>query len=180
MGSLQLKGVSLRRLKIKDAREIARLLNNKKIWDNLRDYIPYPYTEKDAIDFIKRENIEDPFTVFSIVYKAKFTGIISLKRQSDIHRISAEIGYWIGEEYWGKGITHKAIRLMTGYAFEKLGLIKIFAIVMAGNEASCKALEKAGYSREGYFRQALIKNGQICDEVRMGITPEEFNNRPIE
>lgn len=169
-----LGNVKLRKLTLKDAPIIANLLNNKKIWDNLRDYIPYPYKVFDAESFIKRENIEEPLTAFGILYRNKLAGIISLKRQVDVHRLSAEIGYWLGEEYWGSGITHKAVKLMTSYGFNELHLLKIYAVIMASNEPSKRVLEKAGYEKEGYFKKSVIKNGIICDEVRFGISKEDF------
>ena len=161
------KMTELRRLKITDASKIASLANNKKVWDNLRDYIPYPYEEKDADYFIGLTEKEDPHQTFGIINsQTELCGVIGLVLQKDIYRLSAEIGYWLGEQYWGKGISTKAVELITTYGFEQLNLERIFTGVFDFNKASMRVLEKNGYTREGIFRMAVIKNGVLCDEHR--------------
>ncbi len=104
--------VNIRHFKIEDSKRLASLISNKNIWDNLRDYIPYPYTEKDAIEYIKFCNSQNPQTYFAIEFNGELVGSIGLILQKDVYRKSAEIGYWIGEEYWGSGITSKAVKLI--------------------------------------------------------------------
>src|SRR5437763_13691048 len=96
--------IILRKLTIKDKDSLALLANNKKIWDNLRDYLPFPYTENHAADFIDLVKDENPITTFAIDYQDQLCGVISLVKQQDVYRLSAEIGYWIGESFWNKGI----------------------------------------------------------------------------
>ena len=150
-----------------DTETLSRLANNKKIWDSVRDHFPHPYTLEDAKEFIERKSDEIPAHTFAIVNKEdELCGVISLIPQEDVYRISAEIGYWIGEPYWGQGIATHAIALMTRYGFQELHLERIFAAVFDFNEASMRSLEKNGFQKEGVFRNAVIKNGQIRDEHR--------------
>jgi len=162
------KDISLRSLKAADAAPMALLANNKKIWDNVRDYLPFPYTERDGQEFIAMVKKEERPLTFAIWYKRRIAGVIGLVAQEDIYRKSAEIGYWIGEPYWGKGIATKAVELMTNYGFEHMDFLRIFAGIFEYNIGSMKVLEKNGYEKEGIFRRALIKNGQIWDEHRYG------------
>ena len=159
--------VRLRRLAIEDAAQLAKLADNKKVWDNLRDYIPFPYQESDAVGFIEMVSAEAPHQTFGIVSEdGELCGVIGLAIQKDVYRLSAEIGYWIGEPYWGQGITTQALGLITSYGFEELGLERIYTSVFDFNIASMKVLEKNGYTREGVFRNAVIKNEVVCDEHR--------------
>jgi len=94
--------VSIKAMQIQDAERLALLGNNKKIWDNLRDYIPHPYTLQDANDFIEMLSKSEPLTTFGIFYDDELVGVMGYNLQKDIYRESAEIGYWLGEAYWGK------------------------------------------------------------------------------
>ena len=158
--------VTIRTLLKKDAESLASYANNKKIWDNLRDYIPYPYHEKDAESFINLTKREHPIQNFGIEYKGELCGVIGLSVQNDVYRKSAEIGYWIGEPYWGNGIATEAIGLITTYGFDELDLIRIHAGVFEYNTASMKALEKNAYKKEAVFKKAICKNDHIYDEHR--------------
>nr|WP_255452598.1 GNAT family N-acetyltransferase [Aquimarina sp. RZ0] len=134
------------------------------MWNNVRDYFPHPYSEKDAESFIKITKSQAPKQSFAIEYKNNLCGVISLLVQKDIYHKSAEVGYWIGEPYWGHGIATKAVALITNYGFEKLNLIRIYAGVFEHNIASMKILEKNGYKKEAIFRKAIYKNSKILDE----------------
>ena len=158
--------IKIRTLKISDKTELAKLANNKKIWDNLRDYIPFPYTESDADFFINLTNKEDPKQTFGIEYKGSLSGVIGLVIQKDVYQKSAEIGYWIGEPFWGNGIATKAVELITEYGFHKLDLNRIYTGVFEYNVASMKVLEKNGFQKEGIFKNAILKNNKVFDEHR--------------
>ncbi len=134
--------IKIRPLKLSDKTELAKLANNKNIWDNLRDYIPFPYKESDAEFFIDLTNKEEPKQTFGIQYNGKLSGIIGLTIQNDVYKKSAEIGYWIGEPFWGNGIATKAVELITEYGFDKLDLNRIYTGVFEYNLASMKVLEK--------------------------------------
>ena len=158
--------ILLRPFKDSDLKSLTSLFNNKAVWDNLRDCIPFPYTESDANDFIKTCKAENPQLTFAIEYKGQFVGSIGLVKQTDIHRLSAELGYWVGEPFWGNGIAKSAVRLITQYGFSQLGLIRIYSGVFASNTASQKVLEKVGFKLEGVFENSIIKNERICSEYR--------------
>ena len=96
--------VLLRTWKKNDAHPLAVMANNKKIWDNLRDYIPFPYTINDAISFINMVKDQKPVMTFAIEFDGHLCGVIGLVAQKDVYRKTAEVGYWIGEPYWNKGI----------------------------------------------------------------------------
>lgn len=161
--------IRLRRLTLTDKKVIAKLCNNKKIWNNLTDRIPFPYLEKDAEEFIHITLKEVPQHTFGIIYKGDLVGVIGLIRQKDVYRLSAELGYWIGEPYWGLGIATQAVRLIKDYAFERLGLIRLFSAVFDFNKASQRVLEKAGFKLDCILEKAVIKNEVICDEYRYSI-----------
>jgi len=157
-----------------DANALAMLCNNIRIWNNLRDYIPFPYTEQNATDFIKYCQNENPQLTFAIEYNGEFAGSIGLVAQTDVYKLTAELGFWIGEPFWGKGIATKAVRLMTEYGFNNLGLIRIFAGVFDFNKASQRVLEKTGFKLEATFEKSIFKNHQICDEYRYGLINRNY------
>lgn len=132
--------LKLRPFKVSDSKRLAEFCNNKNIWDNLRDYMPFPYTEKNATEYIGYCQSENPQLTFAIEFSGEFVGSIGLVRQTDVYKLTAEIGYWIGEPYWGLGITTEAVRLITEYGFNHLGLVRIYTGVFDFNKASQKAL----------------------------------------
>lgn len=166
--------VVLTPLSKEDASDIAHLLNNKRVWDNIRDYVPHPYFEKDAYDFIDSISEENPAMTFGIRWEGTLAGVIGFKPQTDVYRKSVEVGYWIGEPYWGKGIATQAIRQIVDYGFSNLDINRIFAGVYSHNTPSMKALEKCGFQKEGVFRKAVIKNGVFLDEQRYGILKSDW------
>jgi RimJ/RimL family protein N-acetyltransferase len=161
--------IKLRPINKSDSDKLAELCNNKKIWDNLRDFIPFPYTTEDAADYIGYCQNEDPQQSFAIEFNNQFAGIIGLIIQPDVYRLSAEIGYWIGEPFWGKGIATKAVKLITEYGFNTLGLVRIHTGVFDFNKPSQRVLEKAGFKLEGIFEKSVIKNNKICNEYRYAL-----------
>jgi RimJ/RimL family protein N-acetyltransferase len=158
--------IKLRKLETSDKSVIAKLLNNKKIWNNLTNKIPYPYTERDAEIFLKFIERDKHHKAFAIELNREFCGIIGLIKQQDVREKSAELGYWIGEPFWNKGITTEAVKLITEYGFSNLNIIRIYSTVFEYNIASMKVLEKNGYKKEGIFKKAIFKNNKIWDEHR--------------
>lgn len=161
--------VTVRPLKKSDRKKIAEYANNKKIWQNLRDIMPHPYTLEDADVFLQMVALEDPLCTFAIAYKGKFAGVCGLNLETDIYRNSCEIGYWIGEPFWSKGIATEAVGWLAKYAFEKLGKVRIHTGVFEYNVASMRVLEKCGFEKEGVFRKALTKDGKLYNEVRYAL-----------
>lgn len=158
--------VRLRGLQVSDYKRMALLANNEKISRNLRDGFPNPYTEDDAKNFLEKFSNQDPVTFFGIEYEGEYVGNISLVPQQDVYRKSAEIGYFIGEPYWNKGIVTTAVNLISEYGFNQLGVIRIHTGIFEYNQASIRVLEKCGYIRDGIFRKSIFKEGKIWDEIR--------------
>ncbi|NJN26740.1 MAG: GNAT family N-acetyltransferase [Cyclobacteriaceae bacterium] len=156
----------LRPIRYDDKESLAKLANNKKIWLSLRDTFPLPYRIADAENFIEMTKNFGSWRVFAITYDYEFCGVISLILQHDVYCKSAEIGYWLGESYWNKGIASTAVSLLTTYGFEDLALERIFAAVFSGNQASIRVLEKCAFRQEGLFRKAVFKNNVLLDELR--------------
>ena len=153
------------RWELSDARDLATALSNKKIQDNLRDGLPYPYTEQDGKEFISAmlaANENDTFA-FAITVNGKVIGSIGAFRQGNIHRQTAELGYYIAEEYWGKGIMTEAVKQLCDYVFSNTDIIRIYAEPFAYNIGSCRVLEKAGFQYEGTLRSNALKNGNVFD-----------------
>ncbi len=163
---LHSKKLILRSLTDDDTPALALLANNKKIWDNVRDCLPHPYTIDDAIFFINITKKEDPQMSFAIEYEGKFCGMIGLIAQQDVYRRTAEIGYWLGEPFWGKGIATQAVTLITDYGFNQLGFVRIHTGIFKYNIGSMKVLEKNGYKKDGVFEKNIFKNGEMIDEHR--------------
>lgn len=134
----------IRKWKLTDAKDIAIALSNKKIQDNLRDGLPYPYSEQDGIDFISSmlSANEDETFAFAITLDDKVIGSIGVFRQQNIHRQTAEMGYYIAEEYWGKGIMTDAVKQICEYVFKNSDILRIYAEPFAYNTGSCRVLEK--------------------------------------
>ena len=148
-----------------DAKPLSAAICNKKVQDNLRDGLPYPYTERDAAEFIAAMLSADENDIFSfaITAEGKVVGSISASRQQNIYRQTAELGYYIAEEYWGKGIATQAVGQICRYVFDKSDIIRIYAQPFAHNAASCRVLEKAGFKYEGTLRNNAVKNGRVLD-----------------
>ena len=155
----------IRRWELSDARDLATALSNKKIQDNLRDGLPYPYTEQDGKEFISAmlaADENDTFA-FAITVNGKVIGSIGAFRQTNIHNKTAELGYYIAEEYWGKGIMTEAVKQLCDYVFSHTDIIRIYAEPFAYNIGSCRVLEKAGFQYEGTLRSNALKNGNVLD-----------------
>lgn len=155
----------IRKWRLSDAKDLALALSNKIVQDNLRDGLPYPYTEEDGKEFIQSMLSADETETFSfaITVRDKAIGSIGVFRQSNIHRRTAELGYYIAEEYWGQGIMTEAVKQVCAYVFENSDILRIFAEPFAHNTASCRVLEKAGFRLEGVLRSNAVKNGKIVD-----------------
>ena len=167
---LTIEAVSIRPFMNEDAVPMALLANNIHIWNNLRDRFPHPYMQKDAIDFITMAQKEKPPQNFAITYHQELAGVIGLMPQYDVYHRSAEVGYWLGEPFWYKGIAAKALTIITQYAFEQLQLARIYAGVFQYNTASMRVLEKGGFQLEGVLKKAVCKNNRLWDEYRYGKT----------
>lgn len=168
----------IRKWELSDAKDLASALSNTKIQDNLRDGLPYPYTEQDGADYISAmlSADESETFAFAITIDGKAIGSIGVFRQGNIHRQTAEMGYYIAEKYWGKGIMTEAIKQTCKYVFDKSDIIRIYAEPFAHNAASCRVLEKVGFQYEGTLRKNAIKNGKVIDMKMYSLLKEIGEN----
>jgi RimJ/RimL family protein N-acetyltransferase len=162
---LELERCAVRSWRLSDVPSIAPYANNRKIWINLRDAFPHPYTIDDARRFIEGAMGREPETYFAIVCDDHAVGSIGFVPGKDVERCSAEIGCWVAEEYWGRGIGTAALRGVTEHALQYHGLSRVFAVPYAWNAASSRILEKAGYAFEGRMRKSAVKDGRVIDQL---------------
>jgi len=155
----------LREWKDSDLESLVKHANNYKIASNMRDLFPHPYTLKDGQVWIKIASNEKFGYYFAITIDDDAVGGIGLTVGEDIERISAEVGYWLGEEYWGKGITSSALNGIVNYGFEDLSLERIFSLPLENNIASRRVLEKNGFKLEGILRRNVIKHGRVHNQA---------------
>lgn len=156
---------TIRPWRMDDARNLAYALNNANIQNNLRDGLPFPYTVNDAEEFIAAMLNADPDSVFAFAITAddKAVGSIGAFRQQNIHFRTAELGYYVSEQYWGNGICTSAVKQLCAHVFANTDILRIFAEPFVYNAASCRVLEKCGFEPEGVLRANAVKNGKILD-----------------
>ena len=164
---------SIRGFRPRDAGSIARHANNRKVWLNLRDRFPHPYTLADAKKWIAVATGAVPETHFAIAVGGEAVGGIGLTLKNDIWRRSAEIGYWLGEEHWGHGIATEAARAMVDHAFATLSISRLYAGAFEWNPASMRVLEKAGFTREATLKKAVTKDRRTIDLVLYAIVRDQ-------
>jgi ribosomal-protein-alanine N-acetyltransferase len=152
-----------------DLEAIVRHANNRNVWINLRDRFPHPYTTGDARRWLESVVGLQPETNFAIAVSDEAVGGIGFSIQYDVAFRSAEIGYWLGQEFWGRGITTEALVVVTNYAFENFDLCRLYAHVFDWNPASSRVLEKAGYTFEGRLKKSVTKDGQTIDQLMYAI-----------
>ena len=162
----------LRKWRLSDAEELAAALNNKRILNNLRDGLPFPYTEQDGRDYIiamLSANENDTFA-YAITAEDHVIGSIGAFRQSNIHSRTAELGYYLAEEYWGRGVMSGAIRQLCDLIFQTTDILRIYAEPFSYNAGSRRALEKAGFRYEGLMKNNAVKNGKVVDMALYSLT----------
>ena len=157
--------VSLRPFSMNDLDELAKYANNRNISNFLMDAFPNPYSKQDGIDFIEKILKFEPARNFVIDFEGQFSGGIGIHPQEDIFKLNAELGYYVAEPFWGKGIATEAVKQMIIYGFENFDINRIFARPFGNNPASKRVLEKAGMSLEATFEKTIIKNDELLDEL---------------
>jgi RimJ/RimL family protein N-acetyltransferase len=156
----------LRRWRTRDLDSLIRHANNANVSRYLRERFPYPYTRRDARAFLASAAGSGPDdTRMAIDVGGNAVGGIGVIIGTDIERYSAEVGYWLGEEFWGRGIVTEALTLFTADVFERLNLLRLFAVAAVANVGSARVLEKAGYQQEAVMRCAAVKFGQPNDQL---------------
>lgn len=156
--------ISLRPWQDSDVILLSQYFNNLNIWNNLRDYIPYPYTIEDAEKFISAQSQINPTQNFAILNGQELVGGIGILLKEDVYRMNVELSYWTAEQFWGTGIAKEAVRLMTDYVFETFAINRIVGEVFDFNRASMRVLERNGYYLECVRRKGILKNDYLIDE----------------
>jgi [ribosomal protein S5]-alanine N-acetyltransferase len=174
---LEFTGGAIREWRAGDAPSLTRYANNPAVARQLRDAFPHPYRLRDAARFIAYATSARPPSAFAVVVDGTAVGGIGISRLADIERVSAEVGYWLGEPFWGRGLMTAALGAMTGWAFATFPIHRIFAVPFAANTASCRVLEKAGYRLEGRLLRSSVKDGVVQDQLLYAMTDLEHERR---
>lgn len=169
---LRLNTCTVRSWEWRDREAMVRHANNRNVSINLRDRFPYPYTDRDARNWLDVVVGRKPETNFAIDVAGEAVGGIGFDVQPDVGHRSAEIGYWLGEQFWGLGIATEALIAVTEHAFANYDLCRLYAHVFDWNGASARVLEKAGYAFEGRLRKSVTKDGQTIDQLMYAIIRE--------
>jgi [ribosomal protein S5]-alanine N-acetyltransferase len=162
---LKLERCTVRDWRMEDAPSIVKYANNRRVSINLRDRFPFPYGIEDAKEFLTRSTSNAPRNNFCIEIDGAAVGGIGVHLGEDVFRYTAEIGYWLGEEFWGRGVMSEVVSAFTDHCFKELSLHRIFAKAFSNNPASARVLEKAGFVFEGRLRKNVFKDGQILDSL---------------
>ncbi len=169
-----IKDVKLRPWRKEDAGQLAAIANNKKIWLNVRDRFPHPYTVTDALQWIAFCTSQEPMQNFAIEYDRQIAGSIGILIKEDVYRKSIEIGYFIGESFWGKGIATKAVALIMDHIIKAYDPVRVWAEVFEHNIASMRVLEKNGFALESIRKKSVFKNNLVLnDHVWVRLTGED-------
>ena len=162
---LDLGDLRIRDWRKNDLEPLLRYANNPKIAANLRDQFPHPYTRREGIEYLNYVRSMHVPLSFAIEFDGEAVGGIGFKQGIDIARLTMEMGYWLGEPFWGRGLTTRAVTAASDWAFDNYKVVRIFAMVFAHNLASLRVLEKSGFQCEGVLRHSAIKNGVILDQA---------------
>ena len=162
---LDLGDLRVRSWRKNDLDALVRYANNANVAANLRDQFSHPYTRFAAAAYLVEVRSAEVETSFAVEYDGEAVGGIGFKLGTDISRLSAEMGYWLGEPYWGRGLTTRAVLASSEWAFENYKLTRVFAMAFSHNVGSMRVLEKAGFAREGILLRSAIKNGVVLDQV---------------
>lgn len=164
----------LRPWKSTDAEALVRHANNEKIARNLRDGFPYPYTMEDAISWLKLAMSKKDALLLAVDHQEEVIGSVGMSPFKDVYRKTAEIGYWLSEEYWKRGITTLSVNALIDLAFNNHDLIRLQAGTFEGNLPSARVLEKCGFHLEAIHKNAVIKNGEVLDEYMYVLLKEDY------
>ena len=171
---LPFAGGVVRSWRADDASALARHANNRRVWANLRDRFPSPYTIDDAEAWLRHCVRAVPATDFAIEVEGEAAGGIGVVLRGDVERVDAEVGYWLGESHWGRGVMSGAVEAFAPWALERFNLARLHALVFAFNRASARVLEKAGFALEGRLRQSAIKDGVLIDQLLYARVREQW------
>jgi [ribosomal protein S5]-alanine N-acetyltransferase len=162
---IRIPGAVLRPWQKEDAPSLALHADNPRVASCMRDLFPSPYTIDDARRFIAMATGPSRNILLAIEVQGEAAGGVGIHPLADVYRGTAEIGYWLAEPYWGKGIATEAVRAIIPVAFGQSGIVRIQAGIFSGNPASMRVLEKCGFIREAVHRNAITKHGVLMDEI---------------
>lgn len=160
-----------------DIETIPRYANNRKIWKNLTDSFPHPYTEQNAREWVAYTKTHPQEINFAIAAPDGVIGGIGVVPGTGVFCKSGSIGYWLGEPFWGKGLMTQAARAVTAHVFAQTDLARLSACVYETNPASMRVLEKVGYTFESRLRKAIFKDGALLDEMVYAMLRNEWEQR---
>ena len=159
--------IKLRTWRESDLESLVKYADNFNVWINLRDAFPHPYTMEDGRNWLRMAAAEDKHVLLAIEFRDELVGGTGYMPKEDVYRISAEMGYWLAEPFWGRGIMTRVVGLLTDHIFNTCeGISRIYADLFSSNQASAAVLKKNGFSLEAIHRKSVIKNGVILDEHR--------------
>jgi ribosomal-protein-alanine N-acetyltransferase len=159
---------TLRPWSLNDIESLVKYAGNFNIAKNMMDQFPHPCTEENGKAFIEFATKDSPIHIFAIEVNGEAVGGIGLHPQADVFRKNAELGYWLAEPFWGKGIISRAIPQMLEFGFKTYNIHRIFARPFGINKASQRVLEKTGFVLEAHIKQSVYKNGELLDELVYG------------
>jgi RimJ/RimL family protein N-acetyltransferase len=160
------EGIRLRPWRAGDEETLVELADDRGIWENMRDIFPHPYVRADAERWIAVHlGWEGPPRHFAIEEEGRLAGGVGFDPLPDVHRVGAEIGYWIGRPFWGRGIATRALTACARYAFERFPFERLQATVFSWNPASARVLEKCGFKLEGVLRRSVVKGDRVGDSL---------------
>ena len=162
---LRLERCTIRDWHQDDAASLTKHANNRRVWLGLRDLFPHPYAIENAHEFLHQATVEKPTTKFCIDVEGATAGGIGIRLGEDVHRHVGQLGYWLGEEFWDRGIMTEAVSEFVNHCFNKFPLHRIYAEAYANNPASARVLEKAGFVMEGRLRKNVVKDGKVLDSL---------------
>ena len=165
MEEIRVERCTIREWRMDDAPSLAKHANNRRVWLGLRDAFPHPYTIEDANRFLQGSVAGAPRKNFCIEIDGVAVGGIGLRPGEDVHRHTAEFGYWLAEEFWGKGIMTEVVPAFVDYCFKEFSLNRIYAEPFSNNPASARVLEKAGFVLEGRLRKNVVNDGKVVDSL---------------
>ncbi|MBS1532423.1 MAG: GNAT family N-acetyltransferase [Bacteroidetes bacterium] len=172
-------GFILRDWKKGDEISLQRNADNVRIFNCLTDKFPSPYTMDFAEAWVNMHSDQDPMLIFALDIGGEIAGAVGIELKEDVYRKTGVIGYWLAEQFWGRGIMPEAVKLVTAYAFERLGLIRMQAGIFSKNPRSMRVLEKAGYQKEAILRNSVVKNGEVLDEHIYAVLKQAFIAPPL-
>jgi ribosomal-protein-alanine N-acetyltransferase len=147
-----------------DERSLSENANNRRVWLNLLDSFPHPYTETDAVDWIQASSTASPEAHFAVAQSGIAIGGVGVSLHDGVLSKTGSAGYWLGERYWGLGIASAVMSAFSEYAFANYALARLEARVFSWNPASARVLEKCGFAQEALLRDRIFKDGQLIGE----------------